>query len=152
MTCAQPHKSELLDLLARFGLIVPVPRKADTWIVPALLKETSRPEAPLGWPARPAAAARLLLRFSLDRDTSGGARMWRKLKAGGGATERDTGLGHLVLTSADAFVANGSNPARPSRRGEDSSRAQLNSTQLNSTQLKEAHTHRTRAGLARHAA
>ena len=42
----EPHKAELLDLLTRFGLIVPVPRKADVWIVPALLKETSRPEAP----------------------------------------------------------------------------------------------------------
>ena len=63
----EPHKTELLDLLTRFGLLAPVPRKADAWIVPALLpaSRSARPEPPFGWPPRAPDAARLLLRFSL---------------------------------------------------------------------------------------
>lgn len=61
----EPHKAELLDLLTRFGLLVPVPLKSDAWLVPALLRETRRPDPPFGWPSRPPEAARLLLHFSL---------------------------------------------------------------------------------------
>ena len=52
----EPHKAELLDLLTRFGLLAPLPRKADAWVVPALLPMRSgRPEVPFGWPSRAAA-------------------------------------------------------------------------------------------------
>ena len=79
----EPHKAELLDLLTRFGLIVPVPRKSDAWIVPALLRETSRPEAPFGWPSRSPDAGRLMLRFSLDSGHKANelmGSMWPKLE------------------------------------------------------------------------
>ena len=94
----EPHKTELLDLLTRFGLIVPVPRKIDTWIVPALLRETTRPEAPLGWPARPANAARLLLHFTLDSDATGG--MWRRIGQADAAS--DDSLAASLLYNAEA--------------------------------------------------
>ena len=82
----EPHKSELLDLLTRFGLVVPVPRKADTWIVPALLRESTRPQAPFGWPARAPDAARLLLHFTITHQENrvqnkSAARMWKRLRS-----------------------------------------------------------------------
>ena len=53
----EPYKAELLDLMQRFGLFVPIPNKPQHWLVPTLLKESK--SVPPGWLAPPADAAQL---------------------------------------------------------------------------------------------
>ena len=59
------HSTELLDLLVRFGLVVPVPNKPDEYIIPALLREVASASAPRGWPAASADSATMRIHFSL---------------------------------------------------------------------------------------
>ena len=59
-------KGPLLELLARFSLLIPVPRKQDEFLVPALLRDTSGMNAPASWPASLPDAPRLRVFFHLD--------------------------------------------------------------------------------------
>ena len=59
----EKHQAELIDLMVRFGLFVPLPNQPDHWLVPTLLRDATA--LPMGWqPPRPD-DAKLRLHFSL---------------------------------------------------------------------------------------
>lgn len=60
------HKHELLDLMTRFNLAVPVPKRSDEWMVPALLVDVRSSSPPSNWPPPPADAARLRVHLAID--------------------------------------------------------------------------------------
>ena len=60
------HKPVLLDLMIRFGLAVPVPKKSDEWLVPALLVDVPSSEPPRNWPPASADAAVLRVHFAFE--------------------------------------------------------------------------------------
>ena len=60
------HKHELLDLMTRFRLAVPVPKKSDEWIIPALLVDRPHASPPSAWPSLPADAAELRVHFAIE--------------------------------------------------------------------------------------
>jgi len=120
----QPHKTELLDLMLKFGLVVPVPRSADDFIVPALLQDLPSVSMPPGWPTRPPdTAARLRLHFSLDGWIGGSDEtliydgsmlrhgflpvgVFHRLSAAAlGCSDRQAGGAALTLERQRAFVA-----------------------------------------------
>uniref|UniRef100_A0A7S2GH12 COR domain-containing protein n=1 Tax=Haptolina brevifila TaxID=156173 RepID=A0A7S2GH12_9EUKA len=64
------HTAALLDLIQRFALAVPVPRKSDEWIVPPLLVDVHPSAPPSAWPHPPNDAAELRIHFQLKGDTT----------------------------------------------------------------------------------
>ena len=47
------HRAELIDLAQRFGLMIPVPKRSDEWLIPALLRDKPSAQTPSGWPWYP---------------------------------------------------------------------------------------------------
>ena len=91
-----PQKNELLDMMERFSLLVPLPEREGEWLVPALLQQQSlmRETQPAGWPAPrdDANAPTVRLHFSLAKQRSQG---------GGGAPRRLVVDAHFL---ADGFL------------------------------------------------
>lgn len=52
--------------MTRFGLAVPVPKKADEWLVPALLVDVPSSAPPRNWPRPPVDAAELRVHFAIE--------------------------------------------------------------------------------------
>jgi hypothetical protein len=57
-------KQELLDLMIKFSLAVPVPGKSEQFIIPSLLRESVPESPPIGWPPPCDDALHLRLHFS----------------------------------------------------------------------------------------
>jgi len=60
------RKVELLDLMTRFGLVVPVPGRRDEYLVPPLLPQAAMFTSPWGWPTLAKDAAQLRIYFCLE--------------------------------------------------------------------------------------
>lgn len=60
------YRTELLDLLTLFGLVVPVPNKPNVFLVPSLLPAAVASSVPHGWPAMKDDNAQLRIFFHLD--------------------------------------------------------------------------------------
>ena len=81
-----PLNRQLLELVTRFGLAVPVPRRTDEYLVPSLLRDGIT-AAPSGWPAPLVSDPRLRLHFYLhdkkDNDKRGDADPRVRTRSGG---------------------------------------------------------------------
>ena len=60
------QQTELLDLLTRFGLAIPLPSRQDEYLIPALLPVAAAAVRPNRWPEPPPDAARLRIFFHLE--------------------------------------------------------------------------------------
>ena len=82
------HKPVLLDLMIRFGLAVPVPKKSDEWLVPALLVDAPLSEPPRNWPPICADAAALRVHFAFEGALPDSKLLFSERELSAGFTQR----------------------------------------------------------------
>ena len=69
------QQPELLDLLTRFGLAIPVPSRPSEFLIPSLLRDAALRSRPEGWPQATGEASELRIFFELEDPAAEGGRL-----------------------------------------------------------------------------